>query len=236
MLLPGRDLGSWTRHTTPALMKVLSRAHQTHLRDEHDGDAESDTTIRKHCEQIKTRIGTRVHRERSNKGNPTSLNVHDLEVATETKHSTGKTGQGLALEPESVVSTRQKDDSLSLFGHCSNLVNTTVSWQGAVSSMWGQFSRDVPARLPTTWWSLARRSTEQFKDEIVLDIWNLRNPQQRPNPVVRIHLNLSQQQPVFSEFLFSIYVTAHVVNSVPVTHLAKSARHRSLKRFFFAGL
>ena len=35
----------------------------------------------------------------------------------------------------------------------------------------------------------------------------------------------------------SVYVTAHtVVNSVPAAHLARSARHNSFDRFFFAGL
>ena len=81
--------------------------------------------------------------------------------------------------------------------------------------------------------SLPHFSFLLFKVDVVLDLWNVRIPF-----VVRIHLDLSQQKPVCIRcFFFLIHVAVHtVVNSVPVTHLAKSARHNSHKRFFFAGL
>ena len=45
--------------------------------------------------------------------------------------------------------------------------------------------------------SLPHFSLLLFKVDVVLDLWNL-----RITLVVRIHLNLSQQQPVYSSFLF----------------------------------
>ena len=37
-------------------------------------------------------------------------------------------------------------------------------------------------------------------------------------------------------FVLPIHVTAHCCQQCPSAHLAKSARHNSITRFFFAGL
>ena len=52
----------------------------------------------------------------------------------------------------------------------------------------------------------------------------------------RIHLNLSQQKPVYFPFFFSIFVTAHCSQQCPSCTLPRVQGTTALTASFFAGL
>ena len=76
--------------------------------------------------------------------------------------------------------------------------------------------------------SLPHFSFLLFKVDVVLDFWNLRIPF-----VVRTHLNLSQQQLVYSSFLF--YVTAHCRQQCPSCTSCQEREAQQSQQILFRG-